>query len=56
VVFRPAVPAHLVSASAVWLGYLVLLVVQQVRGLSGHRLALLAVVMFLGSLGVFAFL
>lgn len=47
--------AHLLAALAVWLGYAVLLGVKQVRGLTGRRLSLAAVVLFLLSLAVFAF-
>jgi ABC-type uncharacterized transport system permease subunit len=47
--------AHLLAALAVWVAYVVVLVIKQVRGLTGKRLSLLAVVMFLLSLAVFAF-
>lgn len=47
--------AHLFAAVAVWLGYAVLLGVKQVRGLTGRRLSLAAVVLFVLSLAVFAF-
>ena len=46
---------HLIAAVAVWVGYLVLLGVKQVRGLTGRRLSLSAVVLFVLSLVVFAF-
>ena len=46
---------HLIAAVAVWIGYLVLLGVKQVRGLTGRRLSLSAVVLFVLSLVVFAF-
>jgi ABC-type uncharacterized transport system permease subunit len=46
---------HLLAAVAVWTGYAVLLGVKTVRGLTGRRLSLLTVVMFVLSLGVFAF-
>lgn len=46
---------HLVAAVAVWLGYGVLLGVKQVRGLTGRRFSLSAVVLFVLSLVVFAF-
>jgi len=46
---------HLIAALAVWTGYAVLLAVKSVRGLTGRRLSLLAVGMFVLSLGVFAF-
>lgn len=47
---------HLLIALAVWSGYVALLGVQTVRGLTGRRLALLAVTWFILSLGVFAFI
>ncbi len=46
---------HLVAAVSVWLGYAALLAVKSVRGLTGRRLSLLTVVLFVLSLGVFAF-
>jgi ABC-type uncharacterized transport system permease subunit len=46
--------AHLVSATAVWLGYAVLIGILQFRGLTGRRLALLTVGFFVVSLSVFA--
>ncbi len=46
---------HLIAAVAVWTGYAVLLGVKTVRGLTGRRLSLLTVVLFVLSLGVFAF-
>jgi len=46
---------HLIAALAVWAGYLSLLVVKQVRGLTGRRLSILTVVLFVVSLLVFAF-
>lgn len=46
---------HLIAAVAVWAGYVVLLAVKQVRGLTGRRLSLSAVVLFVLSLAVFAF-
>lgn len=46
---------HLIAASTVWAGYMVLLAVKQVRGLTGRRLSLSAVVLFVLSLVVFAF-
>lgn len=46
---------HLIAAVAVWAGYIALLTVKQVRGLTGRRLSLSAVVLFLLSLAVFAF-
>lgn len=46
---------HLIAAVAVWVGYIVLLAIKQVRGLTGRRLSLSAVVLFVLSLAVFAF-
>ncbi|MCU0776997.1 MAG: cytochrome c biogenesis protein CcsA [Akkermansiaceae bacterium] len=46
---------HLLAALAVWTGYAVLLGVKTVRGLTGRRLSLLTVALFVLSLGVFAF-
>jgi len=46
---------HMIAAVAVWAAYLVLLVVKQVRGLTGRRLSMSAVVLFVLSLAVFAF-
>jgi ABC-type uncharacterized transport system permease subunit len=46
---------HLLAAVTVWVCYGILLIVKQVRGLTGRRLSLSAVVMFLLSLLVFAF-
>lgn len=47
--------AHLITALAVWVGYAVLLGVKAVRGLTGRRLSLWVVCLFILSLGVFAF-
>ena len=49
------VPAHFLVAVATWAGYLILLGVQHLRGLAGRRVALAAVLLFAGSLFVFAF-
>ncbi len=46
---------HLIAAVSVWIGYTVLLTVKSVRGLTGRRLSLLTVGLFILSLGVFAF-
>ena len=46
---------HLVAAVAVWVGYGVLLGIKQVRGLTGRRFSLSAVILFVLSLVVFAF-
>lgn len=46
---------HLIAAVAVWVGYLTLMAVKRIRGLTGRRFALGAVALFILSLGVFAF-
>lgn len=46
---------HLLAAVAVWMSYALLLGVKTVRGLTGRRLSLLTVSLFILSLGVFAF-
>ena len=46
---------HLIAALSVWIGYAILLGVKSVRGLTGRRLSLLTVALFILSLGVFAF-
>ncbi|MCW1885776.1 cytochrome c biogenesis protein [Luteolibacter flavescens] len=46
--------AHLVAATVVWLAYAALLVIRQVRGLTGRKTATVAVVLFIVSLSVFA--
>jgi ABC-type uncharacterized transport system permease subunit len=46
---------HLIAAVAVWAGYAGLLGVKQARGMTGRRLSLAAVGLFLLSLAVFAF-
>lgn len=48
--------AHFVVALAVWAGYALLLGVKKVRGLTGRRLSLAAVLLFVGSWLVFAFI
>jgi ABC-type uncharacterized transport system permease subunit len=47
---------HLIAAVSVWIGYALLLGVKSVRGLTGRRLSLLTVALFILSLGVFAFI
>jgi ABC-type uncharacterized transport system permease subunit len=51
----PSAWAHLSAALAIWASYLVLLLIKQVRGLTGRRLSLAAVILFVTSLAVFAF-
>lgn len=46
---------HLIAALAVWIGYIALLAIKRVRGLTGRRLSLSAVLLFVLSLAVFAF-
>jgi len=46
---------HVFVASGVWAAYVALMVVKRVRGITGRRFALGAVVLFVLSLGVFAF-
>ena len=46
---------HFIAAIAVWAAYVLLLAIKQVRGMTGRRLSLSAVVLFLLSLAVFAF-
>jgi ABC-type uncharacterized transport system permease subunit len=46
---------HLIAAVAVWVGYGVLLGVKKVRGLTGRHFSLSAVLLFIFSLVVFAF-
>lgn len=46
--------AHLVAASIIWSGYVVLLIVKQTRGLTGGGLSWSSVILFLASLVVFA--
>ena len=46
---------HLIAAIGVWAGYIILMVTKRVRGITGRRFALGAVVLFVLSLGVFAF-
>lgn len=47
--------AHLIAALGVWSGYVVLMVVKRIRGITGRRFAFGAVALFVLSLGVFAF-
>jgi ABC-type uncharacterized transport system permease subunit len=51
----PTGHAHFIAALAVWVGYAGLLAVKSGRGLTGRKLALSAVTMFMLSLLVFAF-
>ncbi|GAA5483267.1 cytochrome c biogenesis protein CcsA [Haloferula sargassicola] len=46
--------AHLVVAAGVWLAYTILLGVLQLRGITGKRLSLVTVILFVVSLSVFA--
>lgn len=47
---------HLIAAVAVWLGYLVLIVIKQTRGMTGRRFSTAVVLLFVISLSVFAFI
>jgi ABC-type uncharacterized transport system permease subunit len=47
--------AHPIAAVGAWAAYAILLVVKRVRGLTGRRLSLSAVLLFVLSLAVFAF-
>jgi ABC-type uncharacterized transport system permease subunit len=51
----PTGHAHFIAALAVWVGYAALLAVKSERGLTGRKLALAAVILFIVSLLVFAF-
>lgn len=50
------ITAHLVAALAVWSAYAVLLLTKTLRGMTGRRLSLATVLLFILSLGVFAFI
>lgn len=52
---RSGANGHLIAAVATWVGYALLLGVKALRGLTGRRMALAAVGLFLISLTVFAF-
>lgn len=52
---NPGAWGHLIAAVAVWTAYALLLGIKTVRGLTGRRLSLLTLVLFILSLGVFAF-
>lgn len=45
---------HVAAAFAVWLAYLVMMLVKRIRGITGRRFALGTVIIFILSLGVFA--
>ena len=47
---------HLLAAVAVWTGYMLLLGIKTLRGLTGRKLSLATVALFILSLGVFAFI
>jgi len=51
----PNALGHLLAAVAVWSGYALLLGIKLVRGLTGRKLSLSVVIMFILSLSVFAF-
>lgn len=52
---RTGFTSHFVAALAVWLAYAFLLIMKRVRGLTGRRISSAAVVLFVMSLLVFAF-
>ncbi|MFT3991498.1 MAG: cytochrome c biogenesis protein CcsA [Luteolibacter sp.] len=52
---KPEAAKHFIAAIAVWLGYGALMGIKKVRGLTGRRLSLSAVTLFVLSLVVFAF-
>jgi ABC-type uncharacterized transport system permease subunit len=52
---NPTMIGHLLAAVAVWSGYALLLGIKIWRGLTGRKLSLSVVLMFILSLGVFAF-
>lgn len=52
---NPSMIGHLLAAVTVWSGYALLLGIKIWRGLTGRKLSLSVVVMFILSLGVFAF-
>jgi ABC-type uncharacterized transport system permease subunit len=47
---------HLVAALIMWVGYTVLISIKALRGLTGRKLSLGALALFVLSLGVFAFI
>lgn len=49
-----ALTAHFVAAIAVWASYTALLALKHIRGITGRRLSLATVALFILSLGVFA--
>jgi ABC-type uncharacterized transport system permease subunit len=53
---KPGTLGHLLAALAVWSGYALLLGTMTLRGMTGRRLSLATVVLFILSLGVFAFI
>ena len=53
---KPGTLGHLIAALAVWSGYALLLGTMTLRGMTGRRLSLSTVALFILSLGVFAFI
>ncbi|MDX1680347.1 MAG: cytochrome c biogenesis protein CcsA [Akkermansiaceae bacterium] len=51
-----ALGAHFVTAIGVWVAYIALLIIKQVRGMTGRKLSRFAVILFVLSLAVFAFI
>lgn len=52
---NPGAWKHVIAATVVWLAYLALMLVKQIRGLTGRKFAFGTVLIFILSLGVFAF-
>lgn len=48
--------AHLITASIIWAGYLMVLILKHWRGLTGRQFASAAVILFVASFSVFAFI
>ena len=47
---------HLIAAVLVWLAYVALIIVKQVRGMTGRRFSMAVVLLFVVSLSVFGFI
>jgi hypothetical protein len=47
---------HLIAAVTVWLAYVALIAIKQVRGMTGRRFSVAVVLLFVVSLSVFAFI
>jgi ABC-type uncharacterized transport system permease subunit len=53
---HPSATGHLLAALAMWTAYAILIGIKSLRGLTGRRLSLGALALFVLSLGVFAFI